>query len=63
MGDVQRHAKAEVYRATGMRYDALIRHVKDMPSDAAQDLVRMIRDLQAEKNREKQKRRRGQFWG
>jgi len=58
-----RQAKGDVHRATGHAYRSLELACEEMPATALQDLVRLIRNLQSEARTEKQKRRRGQFWG
>ena len=58
-----RQARAEVARATGHRYPELDKAVAEMTTGVQQDLIRLIRNLQSEARTEKQKRRRGQFWG
>lgn len=63
MSDLARHARAEVARATGHRYAQLELACEDLSREAQQDLIRLIRNLKEEATREKQKRRRGQFWG
>ena len=63
MSDIARQAKGEVARATGHRYHALEQAIEAMPIEAQRDLIRLIRNLKAEAQSEKNKRRRGQFWG
>ena len=60
---MQRHAVASIRRATGRRYGKLEEAVESMEHFATQDLVRLIRDLQQNAQAEKNKRRRGQYWG
>jgi len=50
-------------RATGRRYHDLMKAVESMPAVAVNDLIRLIRDLKDETQTEKNKRRRGMFWG
>lgn len=63
MADLARQAKGEVARATGHRYLALEKATEDMPIEAQRDLIRLIRNLKGEAQSERNKRRRGQFWG
>lgn len=58
-----RQTRGEVHRATGHRYAALEKACESMEPEALRDLVRLIQNLQSEARTEKQKRRRGQFWG
>lgn len=58
-----RQAKAEVHRSTGHAYRSLELACEGMPATALRDLIRLIQNLQSEARSEKQKRRRGQFWG
>lgn len=58
-----RQAQGEVHRATGHAYRSLEQACDGMEATALRDLVRLIRNLQSEASSEKQKRRRGQFWG
>jgi uncharacterized membrane-anchored protein YhcB (DUF1043 family) len=60
----------EASRVTGQRYQNLYDHCSDMSGEALKDLIRLIRDMKHVAQREKQeaqseknKRRRGQFWG
>jgi len=57
-----RYARGDVARATGHAYRALDRALDDLPREALTDLRRLIDNLKTEARREKQKRRRGQFW-
>lgn len=63
MHDLTRHVKAEVARSTGHRYADLEKACESLPVEAQRDLIRLIRNLKDEARREKQKRKRGQFWG
>ena len=58
-----RQTRGEVARATGHRYASLEQACEEMGVEALRDLVLLIRNLQSEARTEKQKRRRGQFWG
>lgn len=58
-----RQARGEVARATGRRYAHLEQACEGMDHQALQDLIRLIRNLQSNVTSERNKRRRGQFWG
>ncbi len=55
--------QGDIMRATGRRYHDLMKAVESMPAVAVNDLIRLIRDLKDETQTEKNKRRRGMFWG
>lgn len=58
-----RQVQGDIHRATGHAYRSLEIACEGMEATALRDLVRLIRNLQAQSRSEKQKRQRGQFWG
>lgn len=60
---MKHRALGELRRATGHRYPRLEQAVEKMTEFEAEDLIRLIRNLKSETQSEKNKRRRGQFWG
>lgn len=63
IGPLTVQCQGAIMRATGRRYHDLMTAVENMPAVAVNDLIRLIRDLKDEVQTEKNKRRRGQFWG
>ena len=60
---IVRICRGDVARATGHRYRALELALDDLDTEALMDLRRLIDNLKTDAQREKRKRRRGQFWG
>ena len=58
-----RQVQGEISRSTGHRYHALEKACEEMDHQALGDLWRLICALKSAAQSEKNKRRRGQFWG
>jgi hypothetical protein len=58
--ELRQAVRAEM-ASLGRRYDRI--DLESMEIEALRDLLRLIRDLKYEATCERQKRRRGQFWG